>query len=235
MDLQATGVAEDRPRPAGRWHRGRRGAARSALLVAVLTLALVAACARNAPPLTAAQWAASWGTFDPVTLSGTGRQTVAVPSAARSGILTARHDGAGALALVARYADDQLHGDVLTLPAGTPSGTRTYGLTFTGTVSSLRVVTEGTWTVTLAPVSTAPAFPGSGHGTGAYLYDGRAERLTVTHDGRQDVIVTEASGRADRVSITVLLVSRTGGTAEVTSGPAVIDVQADGAWTATSG
>ena len=213
MNLQMIGIAEDRARPAGRWPRRRRWAARSAALLAVVTLALVVSCARNAPPPTAAQWAASRGTFEPVTLSGTDRQTVVVPPAARSGILTAKHDGAGALALMALYADDQLHGDVLSLPAGTPSGARTYGLTSTGTVTSLRVVTEGTWTVTLAPVSTAPAFAGSGHGTGAYLYD----------------------GRAGHASITVLLVSRTGGSAKVASGPAVIDVQADGGWTATPG
>jgi hypothetical protein len=57
----------------------------------------------------------------------------------------------------------------------------------------LVVSTDGVWAVTFSPMSYAPPLPQSGERTGAFLYDGPATTMWVTHDGQHDFEIHQTS------------------------------------------
>ena len=74
---------------------------------------------------------------------------------------------------------------------------------------------------------------GSGHteAAGGYLFDGPAGKLTTTHSGSRNFIVPEETGEAFSMGLLVNTIGAYTGTVPLSSGPSVISVRADGAWT----
>lgn len=187
-----------------------------------------------APEPTAADWAAeTWGTFEPVTQSGTGDSIITLPATAA--IVTATHDGARNFVLSGLDASNQSTGDLLVNTIGPYSGTTVYGFTSFTEPKTLQVTADGNWTVTISPLASAPALAGSGTGDAVMLYDGDAAALTATHQGSRNFVVIEETGAAFSMGLLVNEIGAYSGTVPLSAGPSVIALNADGAWTLTVG
>lgn len=183
---------------------------------------------------TAADWAAdTWGTFDPVTQSGAGDSVLTLPATAA--IVTATHDGGSNFALTVLDAANQSTGELLVNTIGGYSGTTVYGFNSFSEPKSLQIMADGTWTITIAPVASAPALAGSGTGDAVMLYDGDVATLTAAHQGSSNFVVFEETGAAFSMGLLVNEIGAYSGTVPLSSGPSVISVMADGGWTLAVG
>ena len=190
-----------------------------------------------APPVkkpvdTVQSWAdATFGTFAPVTQTGKGDNIVTLPSGAKAGVVTATHSGSSNFSLSVLDASNASTGQLLVNTIGAYSGTTAYGFTSLGTGTTIQVTADGNWSITISPVSTAPALTPSGAGDGVFLYSGAAGKLAVTHDGTSNFTVSEETGKAFHFGLLVNEIGAYSGTVPLTSGPSVIVVGADGTWT----
>jgi hypothetical protein len=173
-----------------------------------------------------------YGTFEAVTTSGTGKSVVTLPAGVPAAMVTAQHSGQSNYALNILDATNQPTGDLLVNTIGNYSGTTAYGMNaFGGDPVSLQVEADGQWTITIAPLATAPelAVPYQGAGDGVFRYLGGATQWTFTHAGSSNFAVIQYGG-----IMPGLLVNEIGqfqGTVPVTGGPSIVTVTADGAWT----
>lgn len=183
---------------------------------------------------TAADWAAdTWGRFDPVTQSGAGDYVLTLPATAA--IVTATHDGGSNFALTVLDAANQSTGELLVNTIGGYSGTTVYGFNSFSEPESLQIMADGNWTITIAPVASAPTLAGSGTGDAVMLYDGGAATLTAAHQGSSNFVVMEETGAAFSMGLLVNEIGAYSGTVPLSSGPSVISVMADGGWTLAVG
>jgi TM2 domain-containing membrane protein YozV len=183
---------------------------------------------------TAADWAAeTYGAFEPVTQSGAGDSVLALPATAA--IVTATHDGGANFALTVLDASNESTGELLVNTIGGYSGTTVYGFTSFSEPKSLQVMADGNWTITIAPVASAPALTGSGTGDAVMLYDGDPSTLTATHQGSSNFVVIEETGEAFSMGLLVNEIGAYNGTVPLSGGPSVIAITADGGWTLAVG
>jgi TM2 domain-containing membrane protein YozV len=188
------------------------------------------------PVQTVQSWADStFGTFTPVTQSGKGDNIVTLPTGAKAGIVTATHDGSSNFSLSVLDASNASTGQLLVNTIGAYKGTTAYGFTALGKGTTIQITADGNWTITISPVSTAPAMAPSGAGDGVFLYSGKAGKLTATHDGSSNFTVSEETGEAFHDGLLVNEIGAYSGTVPLSSGPSVIVVGADGHWTLTAG
>ena len=173
----------------------------------------------------------TFGTFDTVTQSGTGDNLITLPEGAKAGIVTATHDGGSNFVINGLDASNASTGDLLVNTIGAYSGISVYGFNSFTDATTLEVKADGNWTITITPISTAPALVASGTGDGVYLFDGPAGKLTATHDGSSNFVVLEETGETFSVGLLVNEIGTYSGTVPLSSGPSVISVQADGNWT----
>ena len=183
-------------------------------------------------PETAQSWADdTFGTFETITQSGAGDNLITLPDGATAGIVTATHDGDRNFIVNVLDASNSPTGDLLVNTIGAYSGTAVYGFSAFGDGTTLEVNADGNWTITISPVSAAPALAASGTGDAVYLFDGPAGKLTATHSGSRNFIVTEDTGEAFSMGLLVNTIGAYTGTVPLSSGPSVISVKADGTWT----
>lgn len=187
-------------------------------------------------PPSAAEWADStYGTFAPVTQSGVGDGLITLPADAKAGIVAATYQGADNFSISVLDATNQSTGQLLVNTIGTYSGTTAYGFNALSKGVTLQVSGSGNWTVTISPVSAAPALAASGSGDAVFLYGGPAARLTATHDGSENFAVLEETGEAFHYGLLINEIGPYSGTVPLSAGPAVVCVTADGNWTMTVG
>lgn len=187
-------------------------------------------------PATIQSWADStFGTFTPVTQSGKGDNIVTLPAGAKAGIVTATHDGSSNFSLSVLDASNASTGQLLVNTIGAYKGTTAYGFTTLGKGTTIQITADGNWTITISPVSTAPAMVPSGAGDGVFLYSGKAGKLTATHDGSSNFTVSEETGEAFHDGLLINEIGAYSGTVPLSSGPSVIVVGADGNWTLQAG
>jgi hypothetical protein len=77
------------------------------------------------------------------------------------------------------------------------SGTTAYGLTDMGEASvKLKIVADGSWTIKIATISTAPVLPSSASGKGAkvFRYESEAVDVAITHKGQANFTVQQYCG-----------------------------------------
>jgi TM2 domain-containing membrane protein YozV len=185
---------------------------------------------------TVQSWADStFGTFTPVTQSGKGDNIVTLPAGAKAGIVTATHDGSSNFSLSVLDASNASTGQLLVNTIGAYKGTTAYGFTALGKGTTIQITADGNWTITISPVSAAPAMVPSGAGDGVFLYSGKAGKLTVTHDGTSNFTVSEETGEAFHDGLLINEIGAYSGTVPLSSGPSVIVVGADGNWTLQAG
>lgn len=173
----------------------------------------------------------TFGTFAPLTQTGTGDNLVTLPTGATAGIVTANHDGASNFSISVLNAANESTGDLLVNTIGTHSGSSVYGFNAYSDGVTLQITADGNWSVSIAPVSTAPALATAGTGDAVFLHTGSAGKLTATHDGGSNFVVQEETGKAFSMGLLVNEIGTYSGTVPLSSGPSVITVGADGNWT----
>lgn len=173
----------------------------------------------------------SFGTFDTITESGAGDNLVSLPEGITAAMVTATHDGGMNFIVNALDASNEATGDLLVNTIGSYTGTTVYGFNALSDATSLQITADGNWTLTIAPLSTAPALAASGTGDGVFLFEGSAGKLTATHDGTMNFIVQEETDKAFSFGLLINDIGAYSGTVPLSSGPSVISVRADGSWT----
>lgn len=175
----------------------------------------------------------TFGTFAPVTATGSGDDIVTLPAGATAGIVTATHSGSRNFSLSILDSSNASTGELLVNTIGDYSGTTVYGLHSFGEGTTIKVTADGDWKLTIAPIAAAPALASSGSGDAVYLYDGDAAKLAASHDGERNFVVMEETGEAFNLGLLVNEIGAYSGTVPLSAGPSVISVQADGNWTLT--
>lgn len=185
----------------------------------------------------------AFGSFEPVTASGSGRGTIPLPAGARAGIITATYDGTGSFDV----GWQQGMGTTLLLNywgvVGPYQGGVPFGV-FAGdspAADSLTVFAdEGPWQVTIAPVSSGAEMPAavSGRNDAVFLHSGQGAEWVFNR--------TTESRHLDVAQIVNLASPHTAGllmqwTTDVAlervrlrAGPSVVVVSSDGGWSATA-
>jgi len=176
-----------------------------------------------------------FGNFAPLTQSGTGDNIITLPKGATAGIVTATHDGSSNFVINVLDAANQSTADLLVNTIGAYTGATAYGLTALGDGVSLQITADGNWTITLSPISAAPALVGAGSGDAVFLYTGPAEPLTVAHSGESNFVVTEDTGASFSFGLLINEIGAYTGTVPMSAGPSIVTVRADGAWTLQAG
>ncbi|WP_345436826.1 hypothetical protein [Microbacterium gilvum] len=133
------------------------------------------------------QWADQrFGSFTPLSVSGTGDSVVKLPSGARSGLLTAQHDGQSYFVLETLDAAGEVADQPLYVKGGY-EGTVPFGaFPEYDDGNRLHIIADGAWTVTIAPMSTAPGLPRAVEatiGSRVFLYGGASATLDVRFSG----------------------------------------------------
>ena len=181
---------------------------------------------------TATSWADDrFGTFETIVQSGAGDNIITLPAGVTAAIVTATHDGSRNFVINALDANNTATGDLLVNTIGAYSGTTVYGFSAFSDATSLEVNADGNWTITIAPVSAAPALAAAGAGDAVYLFDGSAGKLTATHNGTANFVVQEETDKTFSIGLLINDIGAYTGTVPLSSGPSVISVRADGAWT----
>lgn len=182
----------------------------------------------------AASWAdEKYGAFEEVNESGSGDSIISIPSEASAGLVIASNDGSGNFVIDVLDETNQSTGDLLVNEIGSYEGTTSFGVNAFGEASTLQLTSDGEWSLTIAPISSAPDLESAGTGDAAFLYTGSAAHLTATHDGDSNFVVHED---ADSFSMGLLIneIGTYEGTVPLSEGPSLITVNADGEWTLTT-
>jgi hypothetical protein len=187
-------------------------------------------------PVGAPDWAdSSYGTFTPLTQTGTGDGLMTLPAGAKAGVVNASYQGGDNFSISVLDASNQSTGQLLVNTIGSYTGTTAYGFNALSTGVTLQVSGSGSWTVTISPVSAAPGLPASGTGDGVFLYSGGAARMSATHDGSANFAVLEETGDPFHFGLLINEIGAYSGTVPLSAGPSVISITADGNWTMSLG
>lgn len=179
---------------------------------------------------TVQSWAdKTFGTFPVFTQTGAGDNVITLPGVV--GVVTATHDGSSNFSLAVLDASNASTGELLVNTTGAYSGTTVYGFNSISKPATLQITADGNWTITISPVSAAPALAVSGTGDAVYLYDAGTGALAATHDGSSNFVVQEETGKTLSFGLLINEIGPYSGTVPLGSGPSVITVQADGNWT----
>ena len=175
----------------------------------------------------------AFGNFDAATHHGSGNALIELPEGAQAGILTARNTGDGEFVLTMRGPALEVTGDQPVMTTGDYQGTTVWGVHNTADAAYLQVISDGDWSVTIAPMSAARVMHSTGDGIGdtVFLWDGDIRALNATHHGNGEFAIT---GYTEDPIATVGITTHRGpytGTIHLGSSPAVIAVTAVGSWT----
>ncbi len=172
--------------------------------------------------------------FTAVDFAGSGDDVVTLPTGGKAGMITATYKGDSNFVVETLDSSNQT-GDLAVNTIGSYQGTTAYGIqSLGGDAVRLKVTASGAWTIHVAPLSEAPALPQAGKGDGVYQFtSSAAPTWAITHTGQSNFTVTEESGS----TVMGLLVNEIGnykGTVAGYSGPGLVIITADGAWTIVS-
>lgn len=204
----------------------------------------------TAPANTGAESSASarpydeaYGTFEPITVSGSGRRTIALPPEAwDAGIVTATYAGSDPFDIVTRWRSTVVPWISMGLVHGPYSGTFTYGTDWRGSVKNLEVASGGwkddggPWEVTVAPVSSAETLPPvvSGTGDAVFLYSGAGADVVLQYQGFERFVALQAPlGQGYRVLVPGDVRGPGTRSAQLAPGPSIIEIRTDGSWKVT--
>lgn len=176
-----------------------------------------------------------YGTFAAATHQGTSDGVVAIPAAAKAGLVTARHSGSSNFAIEGLTAQNST-GELLVNTIGAYTGTTAFGFDVSGNSPvKLKVTASGPWAIKISPISTAPVVksPARGKGDAVHLWEGKATTWAITNRGQGNfAVINHGSGLLGDD----LLVNEIGayhGSVPVQDGPAVTTITSDGTWTIT--
>lgn len=184
------------------------------------------------PPSYAGDYDGTFGTFPVVNKSGRGDATVKLPAGLQGAVLTVTHRGYSNFVVTSLdSANHQV--DLLVNDIGRYSGTTLLQAGNGAAPAKLKIEADGRWTLTIRPVAQAPKLTSgkrAGTGDAVLLYEMPAADWRITHKGSSNFVVT-AVGNDD--GLLVNEIGRYDGVVPMSDGPAVLVIQADGAWTLT--
>jgi hypothetical protein len=144
----------------------------------------------GAAPSESNPYDSAYGTFPPVTTAGRGRATIPLPAGGRTtGIFSWRTSPNSFFDAVLR-ADDGTRVDWPLGPLDVSTGSVPYGLAPVqpsdpdAVLDSITVRTQGPWSVTIGPISSAEELPvagATGLGLRTFLHSGPAAEWVITH------------------------------------------------------
>lgn len=173
----------------------------------------------------------TYGMFSAETHHGAGDTLITLPDGARAGLITATHDGDGAFELRLRDANNATTEEPV-LTSGAYRGTTAWGVHDNREATTLQVVADGDWSLTVSPMAGARVMPSTGNGQGdaVMLYDGTWRALNAVHNGAGTFEIT---GYTEDPLATVNILTHAGpysGTVLLPSVPAVITITSEGTW-----
>lgn len=174
---------------------------------------------------------ATYGTFTTIMKSGRGDTVIALPKGVKAGIVTATHNGSSNFQISGMDKGNQSTIDGLVNEIGNYSGTTAYGLTDMGNSPvKLQITADGSWTIKIAPISSARVLPASisGKGDAVFKFEGDAADFAITHNGSSNFMVQQYGGD---MSMGVNEIGKYSGTVPFVAGPTVLVIEADGVWT----
>ncbi|MFZ4893610.1 TM2 domain-containing protein [Plantibacter sp. Mn2098] len=177
----------------------------------------------------------TFGAFEPIVQTGTGDNLVTLPAGVKAGIVTASHDGERNFAISVLDASNESTGELLVNTIGAYAGSNVYGFNSFSEGTTLQVTADGNWSITIAPISSAPSLAEAGAGDAVFLYAGPASKLTATHDGSRNFFVSEETSKAFSYGLLVNEIGAYSGTVPLSAGPSVVSIGADGNWTLAVG
>ena len=182
----------------------------------------------------AADWAEStYGSFDPVTVDGSGDEVVPVPDGVEAAIVTIEVQGDSARASSVDDSGSSAGSLYLSGTAG-DSMSGDIGINDYSTATGIDVTAAGDWSVTFAPISSAPALPEAGSGSGIYLYEGDGGPVTLDYQGESNFIIHQV-GDGNSSNMLVNEIDSYSGSATMDPGPSIVRVTSSGDWTITPG
>jgi len=182
----------------------------------------------------AVAWATSlYGTFSPLTASGTGDSHVAVPKGVKGALLTVTNNGADDQDFrVEVYNQFGKPMSTLIDVVGDYQGTVAYGLTsqLGATPTTILITSSGNWTVEFAPVASASTELGQGNSSDVFLYGGESGPFTIQSLTSGAFTLTSYSGSNPTANVLTTQSGWWTGQVNVPTGPLVLVVGSDGAW-----
>jgi len=173
----------------------------------------------------------AYGTFKTIVKSGRGDALIALPKGAKAGLVTATHRGSSNFQVGGLDRGNQSTIDGLVNEIGNYSGTTAYGLMDLGEAPvKLQITADGSWTIKIAPISSARVLPGSisGKGDAVFKFEGDAADFAITHKGSSNFQVQQYGGD---LNMGVNEIGKYSGTVPFVAGPTVLVIGADGTWT----
>ncbi len=186
----------------------------------------------EAAPATDAWYSDTYGSFDTFSKKGKGDGIIKLPAGAEYGVVTAVHKGSSNFSLSLLDDGNQSTGDLLVNTIGNYKGMTAYGFASFGNPGvKIQVTADGTWSVKVEPVSSAPALtlPAKGDGDKVFLYDGGAADWNIVHKGKSNFSVIQYSSDI-MPNLAVNEIGNYKGQVPMSAGPSVVIVSADGAW-----
>ena len=174
----------------------------------------------------------TYGTFKPITVSGSSDGVITLPPTATTGIISAKYLGSSNFIISALDASNQPTTDLPVDTIGNYSGVTGYGFNNLGNpAAELQITAAGSWSVTVSPVSSAiTSRPTSGTGDMVFLYNGPAANWSLTNTGSGNFIVSQYSN-SPFPNIAVNEIGPYSGEVPIDAGPSVVLIQSDGNWT----
>ncbi|KRF29497.1 DUF2510 domain-containing protein [Phycicoccus sp. Soil802] len=173
----------------------------------------------------------TYGTFARITKKGRGDAIIKLPKGAAAGIVTMTHRGSSNIAASVLDSSNQPTGDLLVNEIGNYSGVTVYGLNdFGGDPTKIKITADGSWTIRIAPVSSAPVLPKSVTGVGdkVFRYDGSASDWAISHKGSSNFAVIQSGGLMPNLAVNEI--GNYKGVVPLIEGPSVVTITADGRW-----
>lgn len=190
------------------------------------------AASEEAAPAASSWYTETYGTFETLTKKGKGDGIIKLPADAEVGVVTAVHKGSANFSLSVLDETNQPTGDLLVNTIGNYKGTTAYGFSALGNPGvKIQVTADGSWSVKVAPVSSAPTLtiPAKGTGDKVFLYDGGAADWNVVHKGKSNFALIQYSSDI-MPNLAVNEIGNYKGQVPMSAGPSVVDISADGAW-----
>jgi hypothetical protein len=179
-------------------------------------------------------FAETYPVFEPVEHSGDGDSVIDLPEGVDQAMVTAVYEGSGNFSISALDENNQSTADLLVNTIGSYEGVTALGMfDIAGKPARLEVTADSDWTITIAPLSSAPALPESGSGDGVFRYEGDAATWSVTHDGESNFALSVYTDADFEMPLLINEIGSYDGEAAVVAGPGLVTVNADGSWTVT--
>ena len=174
----------------------------------------------------------TYGTFAPVTVTGTSDTLIPIPAPAKAALVTATYSGSSNFMVGVLDKANQPTIDMPINTIGAYKGVTAIGLMSMGEPGvQLKVTAEGPWSITISPVSAAPVGkPASGVGDAVFLYPGAATSWTFAYTGASNFMVNQF-GSSPMPGIGINKIGAFTGKEPVDAGPSVVDLKAVGSWT----